>query len=239
MPYTFYKAEVTEVIDETASVRRFRLCIPELRSFDFQAGQFVMLDLPITSRITTRSYSIASAPYSTSSFELLIVLKPGGPGTGYLFSEIRAGSVLKVSQPLGKFVLPAELNTEICFISTGTGIAPFRSMIQDILNKQRQHRGIHLIFGSRFVNDILYREEWPVYEKKLDNFRFVPVLSRESSPEWSGHRGYVHSVYEELFKDRRPATFYICGWLEMLKEARQRLMDMGYDRSSIKFESYD
>jgi ferredoxin-NADP reductase len=49
----------------------------------------------------------------------------------------------------------------------------------------------------------------------------------------------VHAVYEELFSDKRPATFYICGWHEMLADARVRLQEMGYDKNKIKFESYD
>jgi ferredoxin-NADP reductase len=49
----------------------------------------------------------------------------------------------------------------------------------------------------------------------------------------------VHEVYEEIFADKRPATFYICGWSEMLKEARTRLENMGYDKKAVRFESYD
>ncbi len=75
--------------------------------------------------------------------------------------------------------------------------------------------------------------------QQYENFHFYPVLSRETPETWDGHHGYVHTVYEDIFADRRPATFYICGWNAMLKEARQRLESMGYDRKRIKFESYD
>jgi ferredoxin-NADP reductase len=239
MPYTFYDAEVLEIIEETESLRRYIVCVNELERFEFRAGQFVMLDLPINTRVTTRSYSIASEPAQSNTFELLIVLKPGGAGTEYIFSQVGKGSILRVSQAIGKFFLPEVLEEEICFICTGTGVAPFRSMIRDIIRREQQHKGVSLIFGTRYMDDILYKDEWPLYESRLGEFRFIPVLSREASAEWKGAKGYVHPVYEDLFKDRRPACFYICGWHEMLNEARQRLAAMGYDRSRIRFEAYD
>jgi CDP-4-dehydro-6-deoxyglucose reductase len=74
--------------------------------------------------------------------------------------------------------------------------------------------------------------------EKHPSFHFHPVLSRDNEG-WTGRKGYVHSIYEEIFKERQPAYFYICGWADMLKEARHRLEVMGYDRKAIRFESYD
>jgi CDP-4-dehydro-6-deoxyglucose reductase len=145
---------------------------------------------------------------------------------------------VKVSKVLGKFQLHEPIETDLCFIATGTGIAPLRSMIFDIYKRKLSHKNIYLVFGNRYEKDILYRDEFEQLEKDLPGFHFIPVLSRETSG-WNGKTGYVHAVYEELFADKRPAQFYICGWAAMLKEARQRLEAMGYDRSMIRFESYD
>jgi CDP-4-dehydro-6-deoxyglucose reductase len=76
-------------------------------------------------------------------------------------------------------------------------------------------------------------------EKQFPEFRFIPVLSREEAATWQGKHGYVHEVYEEIFSDHRPAYFYLCGWSAMLKEARERLSNMGYGKEHIKFELYD
>jgi len=75
-------------------------------------------------------------------------------------------------------------------------------------------------------------------QEQHPEFKFIPVLSREKSG-WEGRTGYVHPVYEELFSDKRPAYFYVCGWPAMIKEARQRIEAMGYDKKRIKFELYD
>ena len=78
MAYQYYDSEVYELLDETEVVRRFFIKVSDELKFDFKPGQFVMLDLPINSTVTNRSYSIASAPSTDNTFELLIVLKPDG-----------------------------------------------------------------------------------------------------------------------------------------------------------------
>jgi CDP-4-dehydro-6-deoxyglucose reductase len=60
-------------------------------------------------------------------------------------------------------------------------------------------------------------------------------LSREG---WEGHTGYVHSIYETLCAERKPANFFLCGWKGMIDEAKKRITDMGYDKKSIHQEIY-
>jgi len=241
MPYHFYNSVVIDIKDENPLVKRFFFHIPEVEDFKFGAGQFVMLDLPIESKIKTRSYSIASAPDGTNVIELLISLNPEGLGTPYLFKEVKIGSKILLSQPAGKFMQPpaASIDTDICMICTGTGMAPFRSYVDDLVNRKVPHKNIDIIFGCRYEKDIIYRKEMEELTKTLPGFRYSVVLSREDSPTWQGEKGYVHAVYEKLFADKRPAMFYLCGWKVMIKEARDRLIAMGYDKKQIKFELYD
>jgi len=88
------KGIVTRIEDETYNTKRFWVAVPELESFEFKAGQFVTLDLPIHEKPNKRwrSYSIASWPNGTNEFELVIVLMEGGSGTKYLFNEINRGA---------------------------------------------------------------------------------------------------------------------------------------------------
>lgn len=238
MAYDFYDAEVIRVLDESDVVKRFWIKMPDSLGFAFKAGQFIMLDLPIESKYTNRSYSIASAPSNDSVFELCIVINPNGLGTPYIFENFKPGFKCKVSRNLGKFQVPEPIDTDLCFICTGTGIAPLRSQIVDIINRGLPHQNIYMIFGNRWEKDIIYRKEMEELQISHPQFKFIPVLSR-SNEGWNGRTGYVHAIYEEIFADKRPAKFFICGWADMLKEARQRLDAMGYDKKFIKFESYD
>ena len=238
------KGVVIRIEDETYNTRRFWIQVPELDSFDFMPGQFVTLDLPIHEKPGKRwrSYSIASWPDGTNVFELLIVLMESGAGTPYLFNEIKEGSELILRGPQGVFTLPEALEKDLYFICTGTGIAPFRSMVHHIHRHRIAHPPIHLIFGTRTQNDLLYVDELKQLEKKMEGFHFVPTLSRE---KWDGRQGYVHEVYEDLVKQKAnngdnppPAQFYLCGWKAMVDEAKQRIQGLGYERKAIHQELY-
>jgi CDP-4-dehydro-6-deoxyglucose reductase len=238
---------VIRIEDETYNTKRFFIRVNELESFNFKAGQFVTLDLPIHEQKNKRwrSYSIASWPDGTNVYELLIVLLEGGAGTTYLFNEVKVGSELVFRGPQGVFVLPENIEKDIFFICTGTGIAPFRSMLNFIKLHAVSHKDLYLIYGCRTQKDLLYFDEMKALQNDLDNFYFIPTLSREA---WDGHTGYVHNLYEEICKknndackgleELKPASFYLCGWKFMIDDARKKIADLGYERKSVHFELY-
>jgi CDP-4-dehydro-6-deoxyglucose reductase len=221
-------------------VNRFLLEVPEVKSFDFKAGQFVTMDLPIGDKRLQRwrSYSIANAPDGSNVLELCIVRSDNGTGTKYLFDEIHLGSALRFKGPDGGFVLPEMIDKDLVFICTGTGVAPFRSMLHDLKNSGKPHRDIHLIFGTREESSILYRAEFEELARTMPGFRYDIALSRQ--PDWPGYKGYVHQIYLEKYKKTRPdVAFYICGWSAMIDEAVANLLvKLGYDRSQIHYELY-
>lgn len=231
------KAKVLRIEQATPNTRRYWMELIDTPIFDFIPGQFVTLDLPIHEQRNKRwrSYSIASSPDNKNIIELVIVLAPNGAGTEYLFNEIQEGSELTVRGPQGVFVLPTVLDKDLFLICTGTGIAPFRSMAQHIKNKNIPHKNIHLIFGTRTQQNLLYTDEMKALEKELPNFFYTPTLSQE---KWNGHTGYVHAVYESLITHKPDAQFFLCGWKNMIDEARERLQQCGYDKKQIHFELY-
>jgi CDP-4-dehydro-6-deoxyglucose reductase len=231
------KGTVIKTADETKDTRRFWIEVRELEHFDFIPGQFVTFDLPIHEKVNKRmrSYSIASWPDGSNVFELLIVLDKKGAGTSYLFTEATVGTELRFRGAQGVFTVKQPLDTDLFFICTGTGIAPFRSMVQYIHHNNIPHKNIYLVFGCRTKEDLLYPDEMTALQKELPGFTFVPTLSRE---KWEGRSGYVHPVYEELCRERQAAEFYLCGWRGMIDEAEKRILEMGYDRRSIHKEIY-
>jgi CDP-4-dehydro-6-deoxyglucose reductase len=231
---------VIKIEDACASTRRFWIQIPELASFNFKPGQFVTLDLPIHEKTNKRwrSYSIASAPDGTNIIELVIVLLEGGLGTTYLFNEIKVGSAITLRGPVGVFTLPETLDKDLYLICTGTGVAPFRSMVNWIHQQKIAHKNIHLIFGCRKLSDQLYGLELKALETLENNFFYHPVFSREDEVPDGAHKGYVHAVYEQLLAAKNPSQFYLCGWKNMIDEAKQRIMAAGYDKKDIHLEIY-
>jgi CDP-4-dehydro-6-deoxyglucose reductase len=237
MSLDWQTGRVVNIIDETPATRRYFIETPSTTPFDFKPGQFVTLDLPIHEKKNKRwrSYSIASSPDGTNIFELVIVLVEDGLGTPYLFNNIQVGDEISLRGPAGVFVLPEQIEHDYFMICTGTGIAPFRSMAQHLFNNSIPTQNIYLIFGTRTKSDLLYYDELMSLQGKFPQFKYIPVLSREN---WEGKTGYVHDVYSELCVNKPEAQFLLCGWKNMIDDAKNKLLALGYDKKQIHFELY-
>lgn len=233
---------VVRIENENNDTKRFWFQVAEVEVFDFIPGQFVTLDLPIHEKKNKRwrSYSIASAPSKTNIFELVIVLLENGAGTNYLFNEVTVGTEIKFRGPIGKLSLPEKLDKNLMFICTGTGIAPFRSMIKFILENEIPHQRIDLVFGCRKFSDTLYEKEFLELQNKYPTFNFHPTFSRETEVSTGQYKGYVHHVYENIIHSlNKPDTnFYLCGWKKMIDEGNDKIINLGYEKKDIHFELY-
>jgi len=240
MPTKWYHGTVIRIKTETSNTKRFWVEVPEVDSFAFEAGQFVTMDLPVHEKRLHRwrSYSLANAPEGGNVLEFCIVKLEGGLASRYFFEEVKEGTTLKFKGPDGTFTLPKDLNGKMVWVCTGTGVAPFRSMLKDIHNRKLPFRHIHLIFGTRYEDGILYRDEFEAMQKEWPNFQYDIALSRV--PDWEGYKGYVHQIYQAQYAKPDPDThFYLCGWSNMIDDAVANLIvKMGYDKSQIHYELY-
>lgn len=238
MPWQWYDSKVVEIRDMSPTVKQFFLEVEGIENFEFKAGQFITLDLPISEKRLKRwrSYSIANHPSGTNIIELCIVYLDGGLGTDYLFNEVEVGTNIRFKGPSGAFYLPEEVSKDLVMICTGTGVAPFRSMLFDLIREKKAHERIHLIFGARKSEDILYRAEFEKISKDWEWFTYDICLSREES--WDGIKGYVHQVYmQKEFSEN--TKFYLCGWSKMIDEAVENLLSKKkIDKKEIIYELY-
>lgn len=239
MPVHWYEGRVIDIKKMSPTTRQFFVFVGD-EAFDFLPGQFVTMDLPVGEKRNQRwrSYSIASHPDGGHVLEFCIVKADAGVGTKYLFEEVKVGDTLKFKGPDGGFVLPKNLENEIIMICTGTGIAPFRSMLAQVRNHQLDFYKIHLIFGTRNSAGILYREEMEQMAREYPNFTYDVALSREKLDGF--HHGYVHDVYMKSYHEVSPMRhFYLCGWSQMIDEAVANIiLKMGYDKSQVHYELY-
>jgi ferredoxin-NADP reductase len=204
--------------------------------FDFLPGQFVSIMIPGAGpggRDLRRAYSIASEPEKTV-FELCVKIVEGGPGTSFL-NGLKIGDELKGIAPYGDFTYKIRPGRAAIMIATGTGIAPFRSMVFSKIFKDNLPTDTQIIFGARDITDLLYTEE---LEKELAD-DFVQVLSR-TSEEWVGFKGRVtdwlrHHASHIAWKE---TEFYLCGNGAMIDEVKQILSLHGVEKPSIHQEVY-
>ena len=158
--------------------------------------------------------------------------------SNYLCS-LDEGAKVEFQGPFGDFILRPPLRDTV-FIATGTGIAPFRSMLHWLLAERDRHQGheFWLLIGARREQDIYYREELERLAAEHANFHFLPTLSRGEA-EWKGRRGYVQEHLPEIVGTRTDMHAYVCGLDKMIKANRELLKSLGWDRTSIRYEKYD
>lgn len=228
------QAKLIESFEIAPEVRHFIFEVPEVEKLNFTPGQFVSLNQIVNEKKITRAYSIASAPSNTNRFELCLNLVHEGILSPRLF-EMKSGDTIEMRPPLGMFVLRNPPRDTV-LIATGTGIAPFRSILQAQLNESSQ--AFTLLFGVRYESHLMYRAEFEEMARKYPHFRFLPTLSRPDE-SWSGRSGHVQKHLQEAIGDRRDIDVFLCGLKLMVDDVRNILKDMGFDRKQILFEKYD
>jgi len=206
--------------------------------FGFVPGQWLSLkqSKPDGEEIT-RAYSIASAP-DGNRFALCLNRVQDGFMSNYL-CDLKVGNEISGQGPFGSFILRPPLRDTL-FIATGTGIAPFRSMLHWLLADSSRHQEKHfwLLFGSRTEKDIYYHNEFLRLAGDHNNFHYLPTLSRGGA-DWLGLRGYVQKHVPHIVNDRADMHAYICGLDKMVSANRELLKNLGWDRKAILYEKYD
>lgn len=228
------KATLIESREIAPAIRHFVFEVPDVQEFYFIPGQFVSLTETFGDKKITRAYSIASAP-GGNRFDICLNLVEDGFFSPHLFG-MAPGDTVETSAPLGYFVL-RDPSREAVFVATGTGVTPFRSILQAYLRQGDAHE-ITLIFGVRYERNLLYREEFEQLEREHPNFHFIPTLSRPDSG-WTGRTGHVQQHVLNAIGDRRDLDVYICGLKLMVDDVRAKLKALGFDRKQVIYEKYD
>lgn len=212
--------------------------------FQFEAGQWAQLIFPLLDdkgRAIRRSYSIASAPNGTPRFDLAVTKVEGGVGSTFLH-DAAIGLTLDVKGPAGGFMRPLATAAPSLFVATGSGVAPFRGMVNEAIAHGRTEP-IWILFGVRDENELLFGDELRALADRHSFLRFEPSYSR-ARPGTPGRHGYVQTHVKELWSELTAAHpgahAYVCGVKKMLFAVRDVLKnELGVDRKSVHLEAYD
>lgn len=198
----------------------------------FQPGQFFMLKVPGATPLN-RSYSIASPP-SEEGFKLCVKLIEGGVGSDFL-KNLAIGDRAEFMGPSGHFVLQ-DSPKEIVMVATGTGLAPFMSMLP-ILFEQGVLQPITLYFGCRHEADLFYLDELNEWEEENENFTSVVSLTQPEDA-WMGGDGRVTDLLANHPLDPEDTKVYICGNGNMVKDVRAMMLEKGLTKADIHLELF-
>lgn len=228
-------ARIIPVRDFAGTVRRIETLTPTIKALhieldeaiDFQAGQYVNLEIPGLG--IRRAFSLANPPSSGRMIELNVRLVPGGQGTTWLHQQLREGDTVRLSGPYGRFFVRRSVHLAdglpALFIAGGSGLSSPRSMVLDLL-EQDWALPITLVYGQRHLDELYGHAEFEALAARYPNFRYVPVLSHEpEESDWRGARGFVHEAARMLHaNDFRGQKAYLCGPPAMVDACIKTLM---------------
>jgi phenol hydroxylase P5 protein len=198
------------------------LKIEDGKKVDFQAGQYVNLEIPALNQ--SRAFSLANPPHD-GEVELNIRIVPGGLVTTYIHEQLKVGDKLKLSGPYGRFFVKKSTNTPMLFIAGGSGLSSPKSMILDLL-KEGCELPMTLMYGARSQTELYYDQEFKDLAAKHPNFTYIASLSDEPADSgWTGPRGFVHEAAKAHFNnDFSGRKAYLCGPPPMIEAAITTLM---------------
>ena len=249
-----YNATVISCTEVTGEIRILRVRLDE-PGFSFKAGQYTMLGLlqdapripeaqsedndaePGGDPMIRRAYSIASGSTQQDYLEFYISIVSSGALTPRLFALNVGDRLFVAEKSKGIFTLdkvPAE--SDVLLVGTGTGLAPYVSMLRSEVLANRDRR-LAVLHGASFSWDLGYRRELESLARFNDHFNYIPTISRpQMDQDWQGFTGRIppfldDPTLEELCGfnlEPGPSHVLLCGNPAMIEDAAIRLEARGY-----------
>lgn len=232
-PSPFVQAPVITVFDETPDIRTFRMARPD--GFEFEAGQFLAVRLRADGQEHVRCYSISSPPSARGHLE--ITVKRIGLVSGALHATVRPGSLLAIRPPAGAFTYPAGDDRPLVLIAGGVGITPLMSMLRHAIDTEPT-RLITLYYAARTVDQIAFRDELALLQRRHGQFRVFFAVSDDDVPE-GYFPGFIDdSLLRTTSPDIAHAICLLCGPPPMLQAMKTLLATFGVPDARIRHEIF-
>ena len=231
------KLELKKVIRETASTKTLRFERIDGALPPFRAGQYVNLFVRMPENLTSRPYSISSAP-GAPHLDLTVRENKEGYVSPYLVGKAAPGDVFDSTGPAGFFCFePLFDRGDLVFLAGGSGITPFMGMIRNFAEKGWP-RKVHLIYGSRDPEDVIFGDEISAITGQFSQLKYTQVMSEPPS-SYMGRTGFITApLLEELLETVAGKTFLICGPIPMHKAMNEVLKTLNVPRHKIRRESF-
>jgi len=207
-----------------------KLRLSPTAKFEFLSGQYIQLIV----KGHRRSYSIANTLATYQGIELHVRRVEKGLFSEFLFNEAKQNQLLRLEGPLGSFFV-REGKSPILFLAGGTGFAPVKSMVEQLIATGQSTREIYVYWGTSKIS-YFYSELPKQWEKDGCIKKYVPVLS--TNDKWKGRNGLVHEVVLDDFSDLKDYEVYACGSTAMIKAAKTSFISKGLVETNFHSDAF-
>lgn len=233
-----YATYVVKMEQVTKTIKHLRFDLGE-EEITFKPGQYVQLKAPAyegSPEEVYRAYSISSSVYDKHAIELLIGYT-GGIATTYVHQHLKEGDQVHINGPYGDFYYHEDDGGPIIFAGAGTGMAPIMSILQYMADNNIKRKAI-FFFGARTMEDLFLLDKIKFFEESLYDFTFIPTLSREESPDWTGERGRVPNSINKYIEKGGNYTAYLCGSPAMIDSIVEALLAKEIPLEKIYYDKF-
>ena len=232
---------LTDSVMISRNVRRLRFVRSDGGTFAYRPGEFVSLQLPDENgEIFKRSYSIATVaddPAAATELELVASHVEHGKATRW-FWHAAPGSEIAYAGPHGQLVWPETLPKRLLLIATGTGVAPYRSMLKQMQPALQSGLQVELLFGVREQAEAFYLDDFRAQAAAFPGFHFTLCVSRAAVSAPDEFAGRVTDKLQQLQPQASDDLVYLCGNPAMVDEVFERLKGVGFGVKTVKREKY-
>lgn len=231
LDYSASKMRIDSITRETSDTKTFRLTFCDAEKgeqFDFRAGQFGLYSIFGAGEAT---FCIASAPTRKGYIECSV--KRVGKVTNELH-QCNEGDIIGFRGPYGNwFPIDAMKGKNLLFVGGGIGLAPLRSLIWNCLDLRDQFSDIHIVYGARSVEDLVYKEELKTWQETRGVNTLYTVDPGGETPEWKGQVGFVPTVLEKLNPKADNTIVITCGPPIMIKFVQASLSKLNFSLDAV------
>jgi len=218
------------------NVVRLELQLPAAQRLQFLAGQYIDILLPGGKR---RAFSIASPPQVEDRIELHIRHVEGGDFTGWVFDELKEKDILRFEGPLGTFFVRNDApERPMVLAGGGTGFAPLKAMIEDLL-AQGDRRPLHLFWGARTAEELYMDDVARAWAAEHDHIRYDGAVSDEGADTGGRFPGFVHEAVVAAYPDLSGHDVYMSGPPAMIDAGRDAFRAHGLAPDRLFYDSFE
>ncbi|MEM5366948.1 benzoate 1,2-dioxygenase electron transfer component BenC [Paraburkholderia azotifigens] len=227
-----HKARIVACQRASDTMIAFTVELENRAGLSFLPGQYVNIRVPGTDQ--TRSYSFSSGP-STPHLSFLVRNVRQGVMSTWLAETAKAGDPIEFRGPMGSFYLRT-IERPVLFLAGGTGLAPFLSMLDKIVDDGGSPYPIHLILGVNSDEDLVGVDRLDMYAQRLPNFTYACTVSSPDSAH--PNKGYVTRHISAYQLNDGESDVYLCGPPPMVDAVRTFLSSEGLTPRNFYYEKF-
>ncbi|MBS1559229.1 MAG: ferredoxin--NADP reductase [Bacteroidetes bacterium] len=241
----YHELTVKQIIPETKEAISLVFEQPKTGKLNYKSGQFLTLIVSLNNKEVRRSYSLCSSPFTDEDLVVMVKRVDGGLVSNWLPENVKAGTKIKVLEPMGNFTteFSKDKKRHVIMFGGGSGITPMMSVLKSLLT-QEPDSICSLIYCNRDIDSIIFKKELDQWQTSYEGRLHVIHVLDNAPMNWQGYSGLLSQEMLVKLFERIPdwgldkTTYLMCGPEGMMKNVENLLGALSIPKENIFKESF-